>query len=66
MRAARVDLEATRLTDVGADREASRSALEDTDIASTYLELQKTMTVLSATQASFSKLSALSLFSYLR
>ena len=66
VRATRVDLEATRLTDVGADREATRSALEDTDIASTYLELQKTMTVLSATQASFSKLSALSLFSYLR
>jgi flagellar hook-associated protein 3 FlgL len=30
------------------------------------VELQKTMTILSATQASFTKLSALSLFDYLR
>ena len=65
-RAARVDLETTRLTDVAADREATRSALEDTDITATYVELQKTMTILSATQASFTKLSALSLFDYLR
>ena len=65
-RAARVDLETSRLTDVAADREATRSGLEDTDITATYVELQKTMTVLSATQASFSKLSALSLFDYLR
>ncbi|MES3154321.1 flagellin [Sphingomonas faeni] len=65
-RAARVDLETSRLTDVAADREATRSGLEDTDITATYVELQKTMTILSATQASFSKLSALSLFDYLR
>jgi len=65
-RAARVDLEASRLTDVAADREATRSGLEDTDITTTVVELQKTMTILSATQASFSKLSALSLFDYLR
>ena len=65
-RAARVDLETARLTDVAADREATRSGLEDTDITTTVVELQKTMTILSATQASFSKLSALSLFDYLR
>ncbi len=65
-RAARVDLETSRLKDVGTDREATRSGLEDTDITSAVVELQKTMTVLSATQASFSKLSALSLFDYLR
>ncbi|MGA1798489.1 flagellin [Sphingomonas sp. 4RDLI-65] len=65
-RAARVDLETFRLKDVGTDREATRSGLEDTDITSAVVELQKTMTVLSATQASFSKLSALSLFDYLR
>ncbi|WP_380782467.1 flagellin [Sphingomonas sp. R86520] len=65
-RAARVDLETSRLTDVAADREATRSGLEDTDITTTVVELQKTMTILSATQASFSKLSALSLFDYLR
>ncbi len=66
VRAARVDLESSRLTDVAADREATRSGLEDTDTTSTYIELQKTMTILSATQASFTKLSALSLFDYLR
>ncbi|KQN27853.1 flagellin [Sphingomonas sp. Leaf38] len=65
-RAARVDLETARLTDVAADREATRSGLEDTDITTTVVELQKTMTILSATQASFTKLSALSLFDYLR
>jgi flagellar hook-associated protein 3 FlgL len=65
-RAARVDLETSRLTDVAADREATRSGLEDTDITTTVVELQKTMTILSATQASFTKLSALSLFDYLR
>ena len=48
------------------DREAKRSGLEDTDITTTVVELQKTMTILSATQASFTKLSALSLFDYLR
>lgn len=65
-RAARVDLEQTRLVDVGVDREEARSALEDTDITAAVIELQKTMTILSATQASFSKLQGLSLFSYLR
>lgn len=65
-RAARVDMESSRLADVAVDREATRSGLEDTDITSAVVELQKTMTVLSATQASFSKLSALSLFDYLR
>ncbi len=65
-RAARVDLEAARLKDTGVDREETRSALEDTDIPTAVVELQKTMTILSATQASFSKLSALSLFDYLR
>jgi flagellar hook-associated protein 3 FlgL len=65
-RAARVDLEQARLTDVATDREAERSGLEDSDYAATFVELQKTMTALSATQASFSKLQGLSLFDYLR
>jgi len=64
-RAARLDLETARLTDVATTREADRSRLEDTDTAAAITELQKTMTVLSATQASFSKLSSLSLFNYL-
>lgn len=65
-RAARVELEQIRLTDIGTDREETRSAIEDTDITKTVIELQKTMTILSATQASFSKLQGLSLFDYLR
>lgn len=64
-RAARLDLETARLTEVATTREADRSGLEDTDTAAAITELQKTMTVLSATQASFSKLSSLSLFNYL-
>lgn len=64
-RAARLDLETERLTEVASTREADRSALEDTDITAAITELQKTMTVLQATQASFSKLSSLSLFNYL-
>ncbi len=65
-RSARVDLETSRLKDVAADREATRSALEDTDVTATITDLQKTMTILSATQASFTKLAQLSLFDYLR
>lgn len=64
-RAARLDLETARLTEVATIREGDRSSLEDTDTAAAITELQKTMTVLSATQASFSKLSSLSLFNYL-
>ena len=64
-RGARLDLETARLTDVAATREADRSSLEDTDTSAAIAELQKTMTILSATQASFTKLSSLSLFNYL-
>jgi flagellar hook-associated protein 3 FlgL len=65
-RAARLDLEADRLSDAALAREESRSAIEDTDIPSAVAELQKTLTVLQATQASFTKLSGMSLFDYLR
>jgi flagellar hook-associated protein 3 FlgL len=65
-RAVRLDLEADRLSDVALQREESRSAIEDTDIPAAIAELQKTLTVLQATQASFTKLSGLSLFDYLR
>jgi len=65
-RAARVDLQAAQLKGAATDREVTRSAIEDADITETITELQKTMTILQATQASFSKLSALSLFDYLR
>ena len=65
-RGARLDLEADRLSDAAIVNEESRSALEDTDIPSAVAELQKTLTVLQATQASFTKLSGMSLFDYLR
>ena len=65
-RAARIDLLQAQATEVAADREAERSGLEDTDIAAAFADLQQTLTVLQATQASFGKLSQLSLFDYLR
>jgi flagellar hook-associated protein 3 FlgL len=65
-RAARVELEQAALKDANTDREALRSGLEDTDVTVAITELQKTMTILSATQASFTKLQSLSLFDYLR
>lgn len=65
-RAARLDLEQTRLEDAAAVRENNRSALEDTDLSRSIVELQKTSTILQATQQSLAKLSSLSLFDYLR
>lgn len=65
-RGARLDIEASRLSDTALTREATRSAIEDADPYQTYADLQKTLTVLQATQASFGKLTALSMFDYLR
>ena len=65
-RAQRVDLETARLADVATDREATRASIEDTDATQAITDLQKTMTILQAAQASFTKLSSLSLFDYLR
>lgn len=65
-RGARIDLAQAQLERAATDREAARSALEDADIVATATELQKTLTVLQATQASFGKLSGMSLFDYLR
>ncbi|OWK30703.1 flagellin [Sphingomonas mucosissima] len=65
-REARVDLHAAQLKTAANDREVMRAAIEDADPTETIVQLQKTMTILQATQASFSKLSSLSLFSYLR
>ena len=65
-RAARLELEGDRMAENAIDRESIRSSLEDTDIATAITELQKTLTVLQATQASFAKLTELSLFNYLR
>lgn len=65
-RGARLDLETARITDAGIARSADRSALEDTDVSTAIIDLQKTSTILQATQASLSRLSQLSLFDYLR
>ena len=65
-RAARLDLDTERLADAGEARESTRKELEDTDITTAVTDLQKTLTILQATQASFTKLTALSLFDYLR
>ena len=66
VRGARLDLESERLTQTQTNREADRSSLEDTDVTAAITELQKTLTVLQATQTSFSRLSQLSLFDVLR
>lgn len=65
-RAARVDIQSTQLTAQATDRATDRAATDGFDLATSYADLQKTMTVLSATQASFSKLSSMSLFDYLK
>lgn len=61
-RAYRVDLELQQQSDAKVARESQRSAIEDVDVTATITELQKTLTILQATQASFTKLSQLSLF----
>ncbi len=61
-----LDLQQSQATDAATARETDRSALEDTDVTTAITQLQKTMTVLQATQASFTKLSSLSLFDYLK
>jgi len=65
-RSARVELQQSLATTANTDRGDLRSKLEDTDVTSAVIELQQLMTALSATQASFTKLSGLSLFDYLR
>jgi flagellar hook-associated protein 3 FlgL len=65
-RETRLDLTAAQLKTTATDREADRSAIEDTDISTAVIDLQKMSTALQATQASFTKLSALSLFDYLK
>ncbi len=65
-RGARLDIEQTRIGDAALSRATDRSALEDTDVSSAIIELQKASTILQATQASLSRLSQLSLFDYLR
>lgn len=65
-RAIRLDLEAERLNEASLSRESRRSELEDADLSTSIAELQRTLTVLQATQASFTRLTSLSLFDQLR
>ncbi|MET3436874.1 flagellar hook-associated protein FlgL [Sphingomonas sp. 1185] len=65
-RAARVELQQGLQQKAATDRTALRSSVEDADAVTTITQLQQTMTVLQATQASFTKLSNLSLFDYLK
>lgn len=65
-RGARIDLQQTLQAAVNTDRAELRSSMEDTDLTQTAADFAKTMAVLNATQASFAKLSQLSLFTYLR
>lgn len=65
-RAARIELFAATAQDVATMVEGQRSSIEDVDWTTAIADLQKTMTILDATQASFAKLSQLSLFDYIR
>lgn len=65
-RGARLELHAGQLTEAKTDRADERKELEATDITAAISELQQTLTILQATQASFTKLSSLSLFDSLR
>lgn len=65
-RLAWIELTGERRTDLSQLRSTEETDLGGTDIASTMARLQETLTVLEASQASFSKLSGLSLFDQLR
>jgi flagellar hook-associated protein 3 FlgL len=61
-----IDLTTERRTNLGELRASEESEVGGTDIAATVAKLQETMTVLEASQASFTKLAGLSLFQLLR
>ena len=65
-RLAWIDLVSERRTEMGELRAEEQSQVGGADIAETVTRLQQTMTVLEASQASFAKLSSLSLFDLLR
>lgn len=65
-RLAAIDLASERAVRSGELRAAEQSRLGNTDLAGTIAELQQTMLVLEASQASFARLSSLSLFDVLR
>jgi flagellar hook-associated protein 3 FlgL len=61
-----IDLTTQHRTSLGELRSAEETSIGATDIPSTMVQLTQTMTVLEASQASFTKLAALSLFGMLR
>jgi flagellar hook-associated protein 3 FlgL len=61
-----IDLTSQRRTNLGELRANEEQDIGGTDIASTIAQLQQSMLVLQASQASFSKLASLSLFDVLR
>lgn len=65
-RLAWIDLTTERRSQVSEQRASEQADLGGTDIAATITELQQAMTVLEASQASFTKLASLSLFDLIR
>lgn len=65
-RGARLDIQAERLAGAANDYQVQRGTLEGADVQATVVDLQKTLLALQATQSSFSQLSQLSLFNYIR
>ena len=61
-----IDLATTHASQRGEQRAIEEAAVGGTDIAATITRLQQTMTVLEASQASFARLSGLSLFDQIR
>lgn len=65
-RGARAELERERLTRARIDTDVLRGTIEGVDVQAAIVDLQKTMVTLQAAQASFTRLSQLSLFDLLR
>lgn len=65
-RLAWIDVTTTRRTDLSEMRSSEENDVGGTDIAATVAKLQETMTVLQASQASFTKLATLSLFDLIK
>lgn len=61
-----IDLNTERRTQMAELRSEEQADLGGTDLAEAVSRLQQTMTVLEASQASFARLSQLSLFQFLR
>ncbi len=65
-RTARLEAEASRLDNIGLARQTAQSELEDTDMIAAVARLERLATVLEAAQASFARVSRLSLWDDLR